>query len=402
MFISLKISEYRNYFFGSFISETGNQMQIVAVSWQVYEMTRNPASLGLIGVANFLPILFFSLFGGLAADKIDRKKILIISQLASSALAILLFLATFTQLINPWIIYLILFLSQIAGSFSLPARHAILPNLVPKKYFMNAVSLNTLQFQSSMMLGPAIAGFLIAGLGVGSIYLFNSFSYVIFILALLTIKIPLHTERKEIPFSYASIMDGLRFVFKTPILYTTMMLDFLATFFGTATILMPVFAKDILHVGSTGLGFLYAAPAIGGVVAAISLSLISRIKNQGRVIVAAVLIYGFATIGFGFSRILMLSLFFLMLSGFGDMVSVIMRNTIRQMVTPDHLRGRMASIMRIFFQGGPQLGEIEAGFLAKAIGGPASVVAGGIGTVAITALIIWKNKSLRNYTLDKS
>lgn len=401
MFTSLKISEYRNYFFGSFISETGNQMQIVAVSWQVYEMTRNPASLGLIGVANFLPILLFSLFGGLAADKIDRKKILIISQLASSSLAILLFLATFTQLINPWMIYLILFLSQVAGSFSLPARHAILPNLVPQKYFMNAVSLNTLQFQSSMMLGPAVAGFLIAGFGVGSIYLFNAVSYIIFVLALLTIKIPLNRERKEIPFSYASIMDGVRFVFKTPILYTTMMLDFLATFFGTATILMPVFAKDILHVGPAGLGFLYSAPAIGGVIAAISLSFIHRIKNQGRVIVAAVLIYGFATIGFGFSKILLLSLFFLMLSGFGDMVSVIMRNTIRQMVTPDHLRGRMASIMRIFFQGGPQLGEIEAGFLAKAIGGPASVVVGGVGTVAITALIIWKNKSLRNYTLDK-
>lgn len=398
-FLTLKIPVFRNFLFGTFISEIGNQMQIVAVAWHVYELTGNPASLGLIGLANFLPILFFSLFGGLAADKLDRKKLLIVSQTSLSLLAFVLFAATSLHLVTPLMIYSVLVLYATASSFSLPARQAVLPNLVPRNLFMNAVSLHTLQFQSAVLIGPAIAGFLIAGFGAGSVYLFNAFSFLVFIAGVLMIKIPLNTGEAEVSLSAGSILDGIKFVMSAPILYSTMILDFLATFFGTATILMPIFAKDILHVGPTGLGLLYSAPAMGAVAAGFLLSFLHhhRLKNQGRIIIMSVIFYGAATIGFGLSKNLPLSLFFLGLVGFGDMVSSVIRNTIRQLITPDHLRGRMVSIMRIFFQGGPQLGEIEAGFLAKAIGGPASVVIGGVGVILITSLIAWRNKSLRNY-----
>ena len=294
-------------------------------------------------------------------------------------------------------IYGILILSGVAQAFSMPARQAILPNLVPSKFFMNAISLHTLQFQTATMVGPAVAGLLIAGFGVGSVYLFNAVTFLIFIASIIGIKKSLNIEHKDVEFNLKSITEGIKFVFKTPILFSTMILDFLATFFGTANILMPVFAKDVLHVGPQGLGFLYSAPAFGGVLAGVLLSSIPKIKNQGKVIIGSVILYGLATVGFGLSKALPISLAFLVLVGFGDMISTIIRNTIRQMVTPDYLRGRMVSIMRMFFQGGPQLGEIEAGLLAKMIGGPASVIIGGVVVVLITTLIAWKNKSLRNY-----
>lgn len=398
-FLALKITDYRNYLIGAFISEIGNQMQIVAIAWQVYEITRNPVSLGLIGVANLLPILLFSLIGGLVADKVDRKKLLIASQIAQAILACILFGLSIYHLINPSLIYLILFLIATAQSFSIPARQAVLPHLVPKKLFMNAVSLASLQWQATIMIGPAIAGFLIGWQGVSLIYLLNASSFTFFIVAILSIKVSLQKhDREEVEFNLSAIWEGVRFVLKSPILYSTMILDFLATFFGEATILLPVFAKEVLHVGPQGLGLLYSAPAIGGILAGLLVATLHhRLRHQGKVIIGSVILYGTATIAFGFSKALPLSLIFLVLVGFGDMVSTIIRNTIRQMVTPDHLRGRMSSITRVFFQGGPQLGEIEAGFLAKVVGAPLTVVLGGIGVIAITSIIAWKGKSLRNY-----
>lgn len=398
-FLALKVSHFRNYLLGAFLSEIGNQMQVVAVAWQVYEMTRNPISLGLIGLANFLPIIAFSLIGGLVADKVNRKKLLILSQAAQLILALILFTMTITHFINPLMIYGILVLVATAQSFSIPARQSVLPHLVPKEYFMNAVSLNVLQFQGATMIGPAIAGFLIAGVGVAAIYFLNALSFLFFVGAVLSISVPLQKhDGEDVEFSFASIMEGIRFVVKTPILYTTMILDFCATFFGTATILMPVFAQDVLKVGPQGLGLLYSGPAIGGVLAGLLISALhNKIKHQGKVIIAALSLYGLATIGFGLSKIFYLSIFFLILVGFGDMVSTIIRNTIRQVITPDHLRGRMASVMRIFFQGGPQLGDMEAGFLAKAVGGPISVVIGGIGVLAVLSVLTFKGKALRQY-----
>lgn len=392
---ALSVLQFRNYLLGAFVSEIGNQMQIVAVAWQIYEMTRNPAALGFIGIANFLPIILFSLFGGLVADKVNRKKLLTIVYSIQATIVFVLFTLSWTQSLNPPIIYLILVLLSTFQSFSIPARQAILPHLVPKPMFMNAVSLHTLQFQSATMIGPAIAGILIAGFGVSSVYFFNAVSFLFYVGIVLFLKIP--PPSNEVEFTLSSIKEGINFVIKTPILYTTMILDFLATFLGTATILMPIFAKDVLHVGATGLGLLYSAPAIGGILAGVLMSFIHKLGNQGKMIIVSIILYGLAIIGFGLSKVFVISVFFLILMGFGDMVSTVIRNTIRQVITPDHLRGRMGSIMRMFFQGGPQLGEIEAGFLAKAIGGPATVVVGGIGVVVITAIIALKNKSLRNY-----
>jgi len=197
----------------------------------------------------------------------------------------------------------------------------------------------------------------------------------------------------------AAAVEGLQFVWREPILRSTMLLDFIATFFGSATALLPIFASDILHVGAQGYGILYAAPAAGAIVASIIMSFVAlRIKHQGRVILISVAAYSAFTILFGFSRVFLLSILFLGAVGASDTVSMILRQTVRQLVTPNALRGRMTSVSMIFFMGGPQLGEVEAGLVARAFGAPLSVVTGGIAALAATILVAWKATTLRRYT----
>jgi MFS family permease len=386
-FSSLQFSNYRLYFFGSVASEVGNQMQLVAIAWQVYEMTKSAASLGWIGVSGFVPIVVFSLIGGLAADNMDRKKLLIYSQIFMGVVALVLALTSFSGFITPLIIYLMNALNTVGKAFQSPARQAIIPHLVPKEHFINAVSLNTMVRQASTVIGPSIAGFLIAFYGVNSVYFINAFSFVVLILMLLPIKVNVEPSRAKAEYSFKAIWEGVRFVLSSPVLLTTMMLDFLANFFASATILLPIFAADILKVGAQGLGVLYAAPAAGAIVAGLIMATLGNIRNQGKVILGSVVIYGLATVGFGLSNNFNLSLIFLSLVGAGDMVSTILRNTIRQILTPDYIRGRMTSINMVFIQGGPLIGEAEAGFLAALTSAPFSVVSGGVLTVLITILI---------------
>lgn len=400
-FRALQFRDFRLFWLGHLISRIGSEMQVVAISWQIYLITGSPLSLGLIGLSRFLPIIFFSLIGGIMADAFDRKKLMIASQIAMTFFSFLLALATFTRLINPLIIYLLIGLNSAMGALETPARQSIIPHLVPKKYFMNAIGLSTISWQTAIVLGPSISGFIIAYLGVGSIYIINAFSFIAVIVALILIKIPVNTHSKSVSFDLSSISYGLSFVFKTPIIYSTMLLDFFATFFSSATVLLPVFAKDILMVGPSGLGILYAAPSLGAVAAGLTISSFKHIKNQGKILLIAIIIYGFATLFFGLSKSFYLSLFFLFATGVGDVISTIIRNTIRQLHTPNHLRGRMVSVNMIFFMGGPQLGEAEAGILAALVGAPFSVVVGGIGTIIATTMIAILIPKLRKYKGDE-
>lgn len=399
-FRALRFKNFLLFWSGSFVSQLGDQMQIVAIAWQVYLLTRSVGSLGLIGLSGFVPILLFSLLGGLVADRVDRKNLLITCQVLLAAITTVLYLETHFNLISPWMIYLVLALSATVNSFSMPARQSIIPNLVPKNIFMNAVSLNTIQRQTAIVIGPAIAGFLIALSGPESVYLFNSISFIILVFALFPVRVPPHNKSERVSFELSSITEGIRFVKNSPIISSTMILDFLATFFGTANILMPVFAKDILNVGARGLGFLYAAPAVGGVLAGFYFANRHHIKHQGKIIIGSIIVYGLAIIGFGLSRYFYLSLFLLALMGMGDMISTIIRNTLRQLLTPDHIRGRMISINMLFVQGGPKMGDTEAGFLAATIGAPLSVVVGGAATILITLWIAKTTPNLRNYSGD--
>jgi len=386
-FVALGYRDFRLLWIGLLISRIGSEMQVVAMNWQVYLLTGSALSLGLIGLSRFIPVMIFSLPGGIVADRFDRKKIMLVSQVLMIIFSLVLTIATYLGDITPIHIYLLIAASSIASTFDTPARQSVVPYLVPKKHFVNAVSLSTIMWQTAVVLGPSVAGFIIAFYGVVAVYFINTISFIGVIIALLSMSKIRAEISKVTTFSLSSIIEGLNFVRRTPILYSTMLLDFFATFFSSATVLLPIFAKDILAVGPQGLGLLYAAPSVGGILAGFILSSLGHIKHQGKVLIAAVGIYGLATIFFGISKSFYLSLFFLFFTGAGDIISTIIRNTIRQIVTPDYLRGRMVSINMLFFMGGPQLGEVEAGLVAASFGAPISVVIGGIGTLVATAAL---------------
>lgn len=400
-FSSLKFKDFRLYYFGTLFSEIGSQMQVVGINWQVYELTHSAAALGIVGLSGFLAIMIFSLPSGLIVDKLNRKKVLLFSQIFPLIVTLVLALMTYYQTINSPTIYIIVFLSFIARTFQGPARQSIIPQLVSKPYFLNAFSLQTMSRQMALVIGPAIAGFMIAWFKVDSIYFFNAFTFLVYIFTLIPIHIKPHNRVNAVSFSFKSLWEGVRFVFTNEILIYTMLLDFVANFFSSATTLLPIFAKDIFMIGPKGLGLLYSAAAFGSTITGLILASIHRFKNQGRTILIGVLIYGGATIGFGLSNSFILALIFLSLVGVGDMLSTVLRNTIRQILTPDHLKGRMISINAIFVQGGPMAGEAEAGFVAHFFGTPFSVVSGGIATVLITILIALKVPKLRNYKSPK-
>ena len=372
-------------------------MQQVAINWHIYILTKSPIALGLVGLMRVVPIIVFSLIGGAIADAHDRRRVLIVTQIAMMFFAALLGLLTITGLINaPWI-YALAALTAAAGAFDSPARQALYPNLVPKEHLTNAVSLINLSRQTASILGPTLAGFAIAAWNVESVYWINALSFLAVFAALVLMRTPAQKNLGASNVSMSAVGEGIRFVVKSPMILSTMLLDFLATFFSSATSLLPIFATEILHVGAQGLGILYGAESIGALVAGTIVSFLGNLKKQGAILLGAVAAYGVATTLYGMSNIFGLSFVLLALVGAADTVSTILRNTIRQLSTPDHLRGRMTSVTMIFFQGGPQLGNFEAGIVAALFGAPFSVISGGIATVIAVGIVAWLAPQLREY-----
>jgi MFS family permease len=274
--------------------------------------------------------------------------------------------------------------------------------LVPREHLPNAISLNSVMVQASSVAGPALGGVIIALGNVGWAYAVNAVSFLFVIGSLVMMRDVPATDRSHAQardtMSIAAVKDGLRFVFGRPVIRSTMLLDFFATFFSSATALLPMFAQDILHVGPKGYGWLYAAPAIGAVVASAAMVPITpRLERRGATLIWAVVCYGLATVVFGFSRSFWLTLACLALSGASDAVSMVIRNLVRQLETPDAMRGRMVGINMMFFMGGPQLGELEAGLVANWVGAPLSVITGGIGSLVTTAVIAASTPEVRQY-----
>lgn len=396
-FVALTYPDFRLLWGGQFVSTIGSQMQFVALNWQIYQLTHSPLALGIIGLVRFVPIVFSGLIAGNFADAHNRKKIMFVTQITMGLVSLIMAITTFTHIITPLILYVLTAIAAIVNSFDTPARQAFIPRLVAKEHLANAMSLNSIVWEIAAISGPAIAGFLIAAIGEGGIYTIDAVSYGAVLTSLLLIKTHGSIGDAAVKVSFHSIAEGLRFVKSETMIWSTMLLDFFSTFFSSAYALLPIFATDILHTGPQGLGILYAAPSIGAVVAGFVMAHFHNLKHQGMILISAVIVYGLATALFGLSSFFTLSLFALFLVGAGDSVSMIIRNTIRQIVTPDHIRGRMTSINMIFFMGGPQLGEFEAGVLASLLGSQISVVLGGIGTVAAVGITAYLIPRLRKY-----
>ena len=392
----------RNFFLlwsGLLISIAGSQMQLAAIHWHIRELTGvpDPLALGGIGLARILPVIVFSLFGGAFADTYNRRTILFITQSAMALTAGALAWLTFMGHIQIWHIYALTAIQAAAVAFDGPARQAIVPNLVPAKDLPGAFSLNSIAFNAGAVIGPVLSGVVIATLGQGYTYLINAVSFLAVIFALLAIVDIPQDLKKASGVSLDAMTDGVRFIFSRKIILSTMIMDFFATFFASANTMMPIVARDILHVGEVGYGFLISAQAIGSVTAGLVISQIPVIRKQGPLFLGAVIAFGLATVAFGFSNTFQLAMLTLICIGAADTVSTIIRNTIRQLQTPDHIRGRMTSINQIFFQGGPQLGEVEAGLVAAAFGVPFAIISGGIGTIIAAFLIMAKWPQLRTF-----
>ena len=337
---------------------------------------------------------------GVVADVVDRRRLMVVTQTIMLSCSAILALVTFSGLQHAWPIFLLTSIASAAWAFDTPARQSLMPALVPIKDFPNAASLSILVFQIGLISGPPLAGFLLATHGPDLVYGINAASFIAVIVGLLLMHTsgkPEKSETEKSEISRKALVEGLRFVWRTPIIVQTMTLDFVATFFASANQLLPIYAKDILNVGARGYGILAAAPAAGAIVAGLIMARLGVLKKQGVTVMVSVAFYGAAMIAFGVSRVFWISLLMLAATGAADTVSTILRQTIRQLVTPNNLRGRMTSINMIFFMGGPQLGEVEAGAVAALFGAPISVVTGGAACVLAAVFALIKAKNLRRY-----
>ena len=407
-FVALRHRDFRLLWLGQLISQAGTAMQTLAINWHIAVLTDyNPLALGLVGLSRVAPIIVFSLIGGATADARDRRQVMIVTQSVMALLAAILGLITQAGLDSIAAIYVLNALAASASAFDSPARQSLIPSLVPREHLTNAMSLNQIMFQTATIVGPVLAGLLIgasraetvsSAQNIAVVYWLNALSFLAVIGALILMRPGRPTARRKM--DVGSVREGFRFVRGQPIIWSTMLLDFFATFFSSANQLLPIFAGKILNVGAQGLGVLSAAPALGALLAGGVMSLLTRIRRPGKLILYSVAAYGVATLIFGLSSVFWLSWLALALTGTADAVSTILRATIRQLVTPDQLRGRMTSINMIFFMGGPQLGELEAGVAAALIGAPLSVVTGGLGCLIAVAAVAWRVPMLRRYDED--
>jgi MFS family permease len=376
-------------------SIAGSTMQVAALHWHIRELTGepDPLALGGIGLARFLPMMVFALIGGALADVIDRRRVLFLTQGAMALIALAYGLLTLTGRMALWHIYALTAIQAIAVAFDLPARQALVPNLVPARDLPNAFSMTSIASQVGAIGGPALSGVLIALGGLAYTYLFNALSFLGVILALVLMgrveqsavwKAQAPGDRslpRRSVVSLPAIREGVQFILAHPIILSTMVLDFFATFFSSANTLMPIIARDILKVGEVEYGWLVSAQPIGATLAALAISQVPQIRRQGPVFLGSVVVFGLSTILFGLSGGFAVAMLALIGMGAADAVSTIIRNTIRQLQTPDYIRGRMVSINQLFFQGGPQLGEVEAGAVAALFSTPFAIISGGIGCI---------------------
>ncbi|MBE3066978.1 MAG: MFS transporter [Chloroflexi bacterium] len=399
---ALRHKRYLYLWLGLLISIAGSQMQISALFWHIRTLTGgpNPLALGGIGLARILPVIVFSFLGGPVADTLNRRRILFVTQTAMALGALALALLTFTGHITIWYIYLLTAIQATAVAFDGPARQAMIPNIVPAEDLPSAFSMSSIAMNAGSIIGPALSGIVIVALGQGYTYFFNAVSFLAVILALVLIGPVLQDTRKS-GIHLSAALDGIRFIFSRPIILSTMLMDFVATFFASANTMMPIVAKDILKVSEIGYGWLSSAQAIGSVAAGVVVSQVQKLRKQGSIFLIAVVIFGSATVLFGATSTFAIAMLALILMGAADAVSTIIRNTIRQLTTPDHIRGRMTAVNQIFFQGGPQLGEVESGIVASLFGVPAAIISGGIGCIVGTTLIILKWPQLRTYNGDE-
>ena len=362
-----------------------SQMLMVALAWQMYELTSSAWDLGLVGLYQFCPALVLSLLAGHVADRFPRKNIVMIAWFTQAIVVLGILLAIEHGALTRDFLLLISLLLGIVRAFQNPAQQAILPTLVSTHHLPRAMALNSMGYQASVMAGPAIGGLLFA-LSAESVYLACLVLYALSAYWLLRLKAQAQSEESNEPVSLESVLAGVVYVWRRKVILGSITLDLFAVLLGGATALLPIYAKDILHTGPWGLGLLRAAPAVGALMVSVYLTRWPLKKKVGRHLFGAIAVFGLSTCVFALSENFILSLLALMVSGCADMVSVVIRHTIVQLETPENMRGRVSAVNTVFVGASNQLGEFESGATAAWFGPVPAVVLGGVGTILIAVL----------------
>jgi MFS family permease len=389
-YAALRHQDFRLLLVGRFVTSLGDQMLSFAIGWELWLRTHNELALGLVGLAQVIPVLLFSLPAGHVADQYNRKRLVLITQvllaLCSLSLALLSFLEGALVLI-----YLCLFGIGLARAFNSPATATLLPQTVPPKLFTSAATWSSSAWQLASIIGPSLAGLFVALLHhVTLIYVFDSIAALTFLVLVLKIKgRPLALSRKAA--TLESLAEGMRFIRSTKVILAAITLDMFAVLLGGAVTLLPVYATDILKVGPEGLGVMRAAPSIGALLMAVSLAHLPAFQHAGRTLLVAVAGFGIATIVFGLSTSFRLSVLMLLVLGGLDNISVVIRSTLLLTYTPDEMRGRTSAVNSIFISASNELGGFESGLTAALFGPILAVVGGGVGTILVVLAVakIW-------------
>lgn len=391
---ALKCRDFRLLFVGIVVSNVGLQMQSMAVGWQLYDRTHSAYALGFVGLVALLPLLALTLPAGHIIDTQDRRRVLMASLAIYTISSVGLALVSASR--GPLAaLYGCVLLTGVARAFHTPARNALLPGLVPPDVLANAVTWNSGGWQLASVVGPAIGGALIAAQGgATAVYICSGVGTLTFLFLAAGIR-HRSAERLAGEMTVSALVAGVRFVARSKLLLATITLDLFAVLLGGATTLLPIYAKDILHVGPAGLGWLDAAPSLGAVLIAVAMASRPPMRRAGRTLLWAVFGFGIGTLVFGVSKSFPLSLAMLAALGGLDMVSVVIRHTIAPLITPDEMRGRVGSITGLFIGTSNLLGGFESGAVAGAVGPVFSVVSGAIGTIVVVIAVAWYWPAIR-------
>jgi len=375
---------FLRFWWARLAATTANQMLMVAVGWQMYELTSSAWDLGLVGLLQFLPALALVLVAGHVADRFERRRVLALCMAVQAAIALVLVLSTLQGWAGRGLLLGLSVAIGAAKAFQMPAQQAIVPLLVPEALLPRALALSSAGMQVAIIGGPALGGFLFAA-GTATVYAVCTLAFAAACVLFAGLRHASPALAKEPP-SLAAVLAGVHFIRHRPVVLGAISLDLFAVLLGGATALLPIFARDVLHVGAWGLGLLRAAPAVGALAMSAWLSWRPLRRRVGARMFAAVALYGLCMLAFGLSTSFWLSLAVLALSGAADMVSVVVRQSLVQLETPNHMRGRVSAVNSIFIGASNQLGEFESGATAAVLGPVGSVLLGGVGTLAVAAL----------------
>lgn len=394
---SLAFPNYRLLWTAALLSTVGLQMRQFANVWQVYELTGSPLKLGLTGLFQALPLFTIGLFAGTITDMMDRRKLLIASQAANLFLALALGLLTYSGAIQVWHIYVITALTSAVNIFGQPARVALIPATVPKTHLMNAITLNQVIQQGAQLVGPTLAGLIVASAGPATAYFVNTALFIPSVATLAIMRLTNVTPTASRGFRLSAVREGMSFVWSTPILVGLILLDTVATLFGSYRSLTPVLAKEVLHVGPAALGALFSAPALGAVAGTMVILTLGNVQRKGLMVLLSTFSYAGTVALYGVSQWLSVSLVLAGALGLLDSVGVSARQTTFQLLSPENMRGRTASIQQMFAMGAPSLGYVLAGTTASLITAPLTLVLGGFIIASAVGLVALRNKDIREY-----